>query len=716
MAPFTKEGYPEYKVVVNDVLTDFSFKPQVDGWHSLALTNAKKSAATVKLRKGKNTVSVIGKGPEVPSVEFIKLSSSFTKTGISDSNYKKFIESIESKALNKEYNIESQQVNSSRGTNGEIYDYYLNLPYNYTQWWALNFAPGQNVSISAGSSSFPCVIELFHISNPESYSWSAKSTTGTSNLTATIPVSGYYILLIRALNPCDMGGTTLTLCYGDGRCSTYDDCIVTYSPQVAVTPGYPTPSNFFTCKTGGDTWLFLANKSGRITAYNKDGGTTSDGYSWRLASRITTTLPDISYGMVFREYVYTPNYDICDLYMGLAAVPNSLLSLFPKLAADNSFVSGQATPPGPNEYICYDWSVEKTTPVRIASPDTAQWSKFYNDYGYTRDGATADNAAIALWILDDTTYHSVISGNNYGYIITHASVRKSSKSQYPHGFEWESKCGWSERIMHTRDALTSRGKGTAEYGKIACYYRPEPTKTISYSSLASEYSFSASDLNQITALKNQIPITVQSGFEEKYHAWKNTWSRPELAIHSNPYLYARSTEYESLLEYSLKYGKTIWPLLFDKLAQKDIFVLNLLKDLTYGGKWSFFDDNTQLEKSKPFPSTYTVLVNYCKGLLAREDVNIQKSIKDISSEGKEILNLNVSTSNNQEIKLNLDLEKDEKAVVAIYNSLGGLEYRASYNLPKGSQTVVINASNFKKGTYIVQITVGSESISKTISI
>jgi len=101
MAPIINGSYAEYKVVVNGILTEFTFKPQTDGWHSLALTDARKSAVAVKLKQGINTVSVIGKGPEVPNVEFIKMSSSLSRSGISDSKYRAFIESIENGTLKK---------------------------------------------------------------------------------------------------------------------------------------------------------------------------------------------------------------------------------------------------------------------------------------------------------------------------------------------------------------------------------------------------------------------------------------------------------------------------------------------------------------------------------------------------------------------------------------------------------------------------------------
>jgi hypothetical protein len=68
MVPLTREGYPEYKIAVNDVLSTSTFKPQIDNWQSVALTDVKKSATTIKLKLGKNSISIIGKGPEIPYV------------------------------------------------------------------------------------------------------------------------------------------------------------------------------------------------------------------------------------------------------------------------------------------------------------------------------------------------------------------------------------------------------------------------------------------------------------------------------------------------------------------------------------------------------------------------------------------------------------------------------------------------------------------------
>ena len=717
MAPFTKEGYPEYKVAVNGILSEFTFKPQINDWQSLALTDAKKSAAAVRLKKGVNSIAVIGKGPEIPNVEFIKLSSNLNRAGISDSNYRKFVESIKSGTLNEVYNIGSEQVSSSRGTNGQIYDYYVNMPVYYSTYQYFKFAPG-NINILLGAVSAPAVIELFSVTNPESYSWSTTVTSVSSppvNWIVQIPVIGIYLILLRPLNPNSSGVATLGV---DGSTT---NVIFTGSSQLTITGGYPTLANFFTCKikNGGDTWLWLIDNSEKVRAFNDNGGTTSDGYSWGSASRIKTELTTIRSAHVSSYSSNNPVFE-CDLYGGLAKSDsifaielNSNGTVFPNLDVENSFVS--APEPEANNYFCYHWSVGidsigpndnfRIYPQTLSVDSIELWNAFYDNFGYTHEGANADNAAIVLW----TRYNVDTKKNN----INHASVRKNSTKPKPHGFEWESKMGDLERIMHTRDALA----GSA-YGSITHYYRPK-SGTVNYSPpvfATVESSFSASDLNRAAVLKSQIPAAMRSGFEEKYLAWEKSWSRPEIAIHSNPYRYAESTEYEDLMEYGLKYGKAIWPLLFEKLTPKNIFIVNLLKDLTYGGKWSFGNDIMPvLEKGKPWPSAYSVLVDYCKKLLAREEGNIQKSIREISTEEEGNFEVNISVSG-QNILLNLYSIEDEKASVAVYNVSGGLELEAGYKLLKGSQTLVINASNFKKGIYVVQIIIGGESISQTISI
>ena len=710
IAPFTKDGYSEYKVAVNGVQSGFSLKSQTDGWHSLALTDAKKSSATINLKKGLNKISVIGKGPEVPNIEFIKLSSNLSRTGISDSKYREFVESLKSNNLNETYNDYSQQVSSNRGTSGEIYDYYLNMPVFYTTYYSYIFNAGQVVTILTNPSlTNPAInynIELFSKFNSQTYSWHSSNISGLGSLTVTIPVKGSYRLCIRT-------NSQPTLFNSSGLVDIsvnnllYVNCIVSNSIYAPVTSNYPTPANFFTCKikNSGDTWLMLENNLEEIRDYNGDFIVfLSDGYSWGNASRITTDLTDISLGHVFSESSYNPFFE-CDLYMGLAASNNALLNTFPNLPADNSFYSDHDY-----NYNCVSWSLWKDAANYWPSTyELTTWDAFYEHYGYIRDDINIADAAIALWKRYDNTF--LLPDGSVYYEFTHVSIRKNLLNQYPHGFDWESKCGrYLPRVMHTRDALNGY-----TYGSIAHYYRPDPTRTVIYRVSDDESSFSTSDLNQISLLIKQIPTYIISNFEKKYFAWEETWRKSEISIHSNPYMYAKSFEYEKLVKYCVQYGKAIWPLLIDKLSTGETLIVNLLKDLTYNRGTPDFIDYIRMMSSDKMPFLYSNLVDYCKKLLANEEENILNTIRNLFYNEENNFKVNIGINGN-EILINLKLLKDEKTLVSLYNVFGGLELEESNKISKGDKTLKINASNLKKGIYIVKITINSESTSQTISI
>jgi len=405
-----------------------------------------------------------------------------------------------------------------------------------------------------------------------------------------------------------------------------------------------------------------------------------------------------------------------------------LFSYFPNLQADNSFKSGTETgeilnlakKPG---YNCIDWSIGISADSGVYVPGNwrfyytlKDWDDFYGYYGYTRSEADSANAAIALWV----TY--------WGSDFKHASVRKNSVITEPHGFEWESKIGDLERIMHTRDALDNGIYGI--YGNITYYYKPisgtvnsPPVNKTGNDQTVSRFSsnescFTAFELNKISELKDYIPAIVLLGFDTKYLAWRDTWRRPEIAIHSDPCEYSKSEEYNNLFNYCTKYGKSIWPLLFEKLENGDIFVISLLRDLTYSGNGTFVIDimpSSTARIGKPFPSLYSILVDYCKKLLAKEQENILQSINDISAILKESFEVNITVSNSQEVLINLDSDKDTQINIKVYNVFGQLEYKVNYPVLKGNQTVLINASNLKKGIYVLQITKGDKLKSQIIS-
>jgi hypothetical protein len=696
LVPLTEDGYPEYKVAINGLLTEYSFKPQTDNWQSLALTDAEKSAATVKLRKGKNSISVIGKKPGVPTVEFVKLSQNPANTGISDKKYREFVEKAKSNSL---YNagddntvvLRSGNASSAGiGTAGEIYDYILNMPVNYTTLLYFYWGWGEDVTISTTQTGGTGhVIEVFQRDNPITYTWTSPVLYGSGSMNIPITYSDWYIVRARSLSPFTSGTLNITV-----NGVTYSNMPITES-ALQVTNHSGGSKNYFTCKlgTGGDTWLFLqeyAQLPSPIIFHNDDGGTRSDGYKWNNASLATTS--QLVYFALVSSYQSNTPSTTCDLYLDLAQSSSTVRGYFPNLAADNSFKSGPET----SVYNCFSWSVGVTSSWYQWMSSLADFDSFFQSYGYTRSGATADNAAIALWT------------NNGNF--THASVRKNSTITKPHGFEWESKCGQLERVMHIRDALNG-----SSYGDITYYYKPISGTVVS---AVNESYFSQSDLDRITFLKDGIPATVVSGFETKYLTWKSTWSRPEIAIHSNYRKYAESEEYNSLLEYCTKYGKATWPLFIDKLAQGDIFVGNLLEVLTYTGKKTLTEDIVAsfiVETGKPLPSTNSILIDYSKELLDNEKENILESIWNIPAVEEEALEVDANVRG-QEIILSLNTGTGANASVKVYDLAGTVVYEASYIVSNGRELVVISAANFRKGIYVVSVNVNGKSISQKVTI
>jgi hypothetical protein len=258
MAFETEKGCSEYKVAVNGVSSESTFKPPISGWQALALTDTKKSAATVRLRKGINSISVIGKGPIIPNVEFIKLSSSPLRAGISDKNYREFMEKVASNTLydTQEMDISHTSNANDRGTYGEVYDYSINMPVYYTtQAGVIPSVANSSITVSTSQSgSFAHVIEIFHETNPQTYSWSQLVASTTGSLTVTLPVIGTYIIRLRAYTHGTSGVVSLIL--GGGK-------FITSAVTGSKLSSAPTAGTYsFICKSSVDTWLYLEDNSG----------------------------------------------------------------------------------------------------------------------------------------------------------------------------------------------------------------------------------------------------------------------------------------------------------------------------------------------------------------------------------------------------------------------------------------------------------------------
>ncbi|MDR0430419.1 MAG: T9SS type A sorting domain-containing protein [Tannerellaceae bacterium] len=693
MVPETPEGYPEYKIEINGTLCKYTLKPEKNNWQRIILSDTKGSPATIELKRGKNKVAVIGKCPEIPDVEFIKLSTNLDKAEISALKYNQFVSQINSQ--DKTSTIGSIKDTSNirtKGTNGQAYTYALNVPVYYTTYKTFSFNAGQNLNIKTSSvNSYEHVIEVFSKTNPASYSWSAAAPSN-GNLNITIPVTGEYYVRLRAFRQTTSGLVNLNINNGQYN---YTNCVVSGYGKT-MDGGH---SNiFFTSKItgGGNTILWLEDNSsfpGKIRAYNDNYGTV-DGYSWGLASRITYN-GVVESGLISAASSNNP-ISQCDLYMGLS------MGKIVDYPDNNNYIRSD----GASNYNCVSWTIDRTD-YREWPLDT--WSSYYDSIpitafdicyeknGYTRLDALASNAGVAI-----------TSVNGF---FKHAMITKNAWSKYPHGFDWESKDGLGLRVMHPRDALRPK------YGDIAYYYRPKSSRSnnLSLQAMALDVKESAvysTELKQLTVYKDKLQSKINSTFDLKYDAWKKSWYRNDIENPNDPRSYTLSEEYKELVAYCSSIGKAVWPLFIEKLMEGDTFVTNLLTDLTLAENKDLFDEvkneiqkKASLRSDFPLPSIQTNALNYAVKLLKRENKNIENAIIETNKKIASVTDLNIETTMNySNIVLNFLLEKESNIDLKIVDIYGVQVFATNKKMNFGESNISIPTNNLKNSIYIIHIT------------
>lgn len=609
-----------------------------NGWQSAQLEN-NNTFNPIYLSKGTHVFSF--RSQEVPTIEFIRLAKQKDAAIISDTKYRKYINTLKVKSLPDNYKqlkSEDQMVGAMMLTSNPEgdYAYQLNMNFEYTYYEYFYFTSGQNVVFETKKNdpyaSDP-VMFLFNYNNPvNDGSWSNDDGGSgyQSKISVTIPNTGYYVLLLRSYSSSSSGTSDL---YKDG--SLYSSNVALAGTKVYNGGISKTGTlNYFTSKLTGDSRLWLEDSStspGKIKGFNDDYSGSGD-FNWGLASRVKQQFsPDIRYALVSSYSSYDPT-GTADLYMKLDN--SDIMSYFPNLKADDAIKSA----PESSAYNCISWSggitndwcwpPSPSSPWYDPNPLTA-FDKYYGNnpsrysgaWTYTRSGATESNSVVDLW------------ANSDGY--THGSVRKPG-NDHPHGYDWESKPGGLMRTHHPRHALS----GDA-YGNVDKYYK----QTGTYASMASSQTIGGLTLEEsiergLTILEKvelsedekakqsnlieNIPEEVKQEFNTKYIAWKETWDDPNLRIYSNPRMFTQSRQYEEFLSFCTEQDKTIWPLLFQKYEQGDELVGRTLVNITYDEYGSFLNEIRQESARERYtaegayiaPSENAITMKYVKKLLA----------------------------------------------------------------------------------------------------
>ncbi len=579
-----------FKIYV-DNMAFAELRSNAEGWQFASV-----SSASIKLTAGKHEIKFVGTNGMVPMAEelFLTVASPAARSGIPET-INSFLDKIEllrqqpvitSSTLDDEDNGMNKVLPNPQG----IYGHAIDTSFNYTHYSIVYLTTGSHTFTTSGST----ISRSLTVFNPSNYTYSWSNSNGgpggESALNLIVGLAGYYSVMLRPTTNGTSGTTNIIF---DG--STLVSGAVIGGKTFAMASLKGGPMNFFTCKlTTGDTRMVVSRSfSSSARGYNDDYYAGAGNWNWGLASRIKKDFN----GADSVQYTFVCSYSptstgVCDIYMGTGnsnlhqLEPNN----FPLLTDDDAIKSAEAS----GSYNCISWSGGITStwiwPPSAYSTYNCNsgnellcFDNYYSNnpvrypgaWNYTRTGATVNNSIVDLWKTASA--------------YTHASVTKTGNN-HPHGYDWESKPGGTNRTFHPRNALTQANW----YGSVSNYYKPTGT----YARNAIVQNAFESDIDAIKAgvaiydrafltpeaseklsrLLQKNNSSVIKTFDELYKAWDAT--KEANATLSDPAAYCKNKEYEALAKYALVNSRTAMLLVFDKFIKGDHPVGELMWTLT----------------------------------------------------------------------------------------------------------------------------------------
>lgn len=582
------------------------------GWQSAFIGGVGEAPATFSLAKGDHSVTFRRHGSVAPDVDLVRAARDAGAAAISDAAYRELVASLGSGEL-PAYHFTKKEIPESavlgqprlgKGALGPQSDYIydLNFSFTYTYYGYFSLTAGQPVTfetVNADPNASDPVMFLFYYASPASGTWSDDDGGAglQSKITCTPPATGTYMVVLRGF--ANSSGTSDL--YKDGSLVA-SNVIIGGRTSVAGILSKTGTLNHFTTRLTGDSRLWAMDNSSHpgLVKGQADDYYGSGDWSWGLASRIHQTISPAELYVLVGAYSSSSPSGTCDVYQQCS--DSTIGAYFPNLKSDDAIQSA----PSSDAYNCISWSGGRADlgryfwPPNAGNPwqGTSDLASFDNFYGntkngqtlvrfngamnYTRSGATSANSAVDLWAA---------SG-----MYTHGSVNTPGDS-FPHGYDWESKPGGLARTFHPRNALSG-----PSYGSVVAYYRWDGTYSYGTPPMKQggepvveelpleSVAFSSADLGRLAELVQAVPKEMRASFDERYEAWRATWSDPELQIQSNPRMFARSPEYFALLDYCERQGRAVWPLVLSRLVQADELAIDAIEDLTFSSYSGIMDE------------------------------------------------------------------------------------------------------------------------------
>ena len=719
--------FTEYDVLVNNSYAG-KIKPSRSDWQAISLDGNK----TIRLEEGNVTISVKGSVPDIPSVEFVRLSKDKEKAKISDAVYRKYKDEITeiSKGQATENNncvantdtlnrqISRRVVSFPLGPQSHPpYDanYLLGLSISYTFYKKVCFLQNQNVSITTtGIDNFNHVLELFSATTPQSNSWASLSYYNCeASINLTIPETGYYYVRVRSFRNGRLGMCNLNI----NNTNQYDSVAV-YSYGLRNNKGIQSVYNSFTCYNTGDPiiWVEEDGLPGHITAYNDDYQSSSSDYDWDYNSRVKKQYAYNTNAILLSAYSSYDPYCTCDVYC-------NCLSAY-ETVGDNFIQSAPAT----SNYICASWAGGIYTAAiwppnvfsGIVEPGLESFDLFFDTLRYvgcstfTRQGATESNSVIDLWRYNDLG----IEGD-----YSHTSVRKGADNN-AHGFDWESKMGPQIRVYHPRyhNPLLSLGSVTEHYRRVNIGLYSSLEEAIACGKAAYEnVHFTQEEGDYVEQQIRRIPPFVLSQFYTLYDKWTDAWNS---SLFSDPDKIADCDEYKELLSYCrsndlLKYA------VYKILDEGNVNAICPLKDLTLKDNRALLEKVFKANRERPtndkgvriFRTMQSNAMLYVKELLMAEAGQLRA--REL---GKDATGISYSNSNEFTIRiagntivLIFELDNHSKACADVIDLQGNIvaELIKNRQLQAGSY---VYQCEVPKGVYLVRYIINGNVNVKKISL
>lgn len=597
-----------FKVYLDDV-PFVGLTAQTDGWQRIS-----NAVAGIEIAIGKHKLTFLGKGPMVPMVEEFALTTVPPTGRSSNDAINTFLDQVEQL---KQQPVIIQPSASEVGDLTERvlpnplgnYDHAVDTNFTYSHFSLIYLNAGYHTFTTSGST----ISRSLTIFNPADYTYSWSNVNGgvggESSLPLYVAVSGYYAIMLR---PYPSGVGTTNIIYNG---SVLVSGAVIGGRTYAMSKLKGGPLNFFTCRlTGGDTRMIASRYfASSARGYNDDYGGGGGDWAWGTASRIKKDFSGIDSVQYAFVCAYSPtSTGNSDVYMGNlnSDVNNTNFPEFPLLKPDDAIMGGSNVD---GYYNCIGWSGGMTSwvwPPGVYSTynctstpgDVTCFDHFYMNqpvrypgaWNYTRTGATVTNAIVDLWKLNST--------------YTHASVRKPGNN-HPHGYDWESKPGGTNRTLHPRNALTNTSFG---YGAVTNYYIPTGTYARNGELVQSFESdvdavkagvavfenakLTGTATDKLKTFLRKVDYQFNSDFNELYAAWKKTWAAN--AIYSDPAMYCRNEEYKAMAAYAQKNPRSAMLLVFDKFVNEGAHLLGDLMWTLTNEKYGYLLTEVKRERTE----------------------------------------------------------------------------------------------------------------------